>query len=818
MDTDRETRSIDSLEVRSGEKRSGDGELECPLPKKARNGQVLVGSVNKVAEMALVLAALAEMRAGRSPTAVERRMMMDARERLARVCECFAPKDVFPREAFGSIIDDLGLNELKEQKLGFRPPKMTISEKLLFTKQKMEKTEEFSVHSAVPSSQQSHLAMATEGRTPMNITRISSSDKPVHAQVSSGAIQPAKPVASPYQVSASEVRASVVSGGLPASLVGKDSPTSFLPRADKPHLRSDTRSNGPSYTSPVQASVPGGKMMAKPQDWSRQTGPDSRLLQQPFPKAHGNIKLEGNISFDGSRITYQSMSSKPVNTQVPSSSLPVMRQSVQMVQPPLLNNNHIEIGKLVHKLLQPKTGHPAWTPPSRDYMNKAITCDVCKITINDLDNVLVCDSCEKGYHLKCLQSHNQKVIPRGEWHCFQCLSLSNGKPLPPKYGRVTRNMSTHKAPSNSTDSHPSAEKKAEIFGVLKQKNVIANGTAGIQSSSADSINQENNQLTSTAEIPNVGEMRADDTVSSKDGTFDKCRIETYSIVTIRQPQLKPDLAPAATSLSNENSIKRKQITELNGKPQAEPSEKMDKMSSQSQTSSDSNNMDNNQLSSCDGIPLNESHDNNRVSDSGKCNGGGTFGKTLNHAIKLNPDRVAQVPNTVNTNAHTDLSDKSNSDGSLDITWIGNILEVVDDQNYYQSCCINGTVYRLHQYALFPSAKGKLMPSKIQAMWEDIKTGLKWVNVNLCYFPDELPETIGRPCSRESNEVFESNHGQNIMASLLRGPCEVLPPGRFNEENERRSRSGTGTTYRLQPIFLCKWFFDEKKGVFRDVLT
>lgn len=804
--TDKDTPSVDAPEVRSGgfsaasgEKRTADGELGCPLPiKKARSGQALVESVNKVAEMALVLAALAEMRAGKAPTAVERQMMLDARERLARVCECFAPKDVFPREAFGSIIDDLGLNELKDQKLGFRPPKMTISEKLLFTKQKMEKTQEFSVHSAVPSPQQPHLAMAAEGRTPMNITRISSSEKPVHAQVSSGAIQPTKSITSPYQGSASEVRVSVVSGGLPTNMVGKDSSISFLPRAEKPHLRSDTRSNGPSYTSsPVQASVPGGKMMAKHQDWSRQTGPDNRLLQQSLPKAHGTVKMEGSASFDGSRITFQSMSSKPVSTHGTSPSLPVTRQSVQMVQPPLLNNNHTEIGKLVHKLLQPKTGHPTWIPPSREYMNKAITCDVCKISMKDLDNVLVCDACEKGYHLKCLQSHNQKAIPRGEWHCFQCLSLSNGKPLPPKYGRVTRNMSTHKAPSNSTEIHPSALKKAEVLGVFNQKNVIANGTSGIQSQSADSINQGNNQLASTADIPNAGEMRAEGTVSSKYGTHDKSHIETYSIVTVRKP--KPD-SPVATSLSSENSIKTKQISELNGKPHVAPSEKME---------------DNNQLSSDDGIPLSESHDNSKQWDSGICNGGVTFDKILNHAIKLNPDGVTQVPNTANKNTQTDLSDKSSSDGSLDITWIGNILEVVDDQNYYHSCCINGIVYRLHQYALFPSAKGKLMPSKIQAMWEDIKTGLKWVNVNLCYFPDELPEAIGRPCSRESNEVFESNHGQNIMASLLRGHCEVLPPGRFNEENERRSLSGAD---RLQPIFLCKWFFDEKKGVFRDVLT
>ena len=39
------------------------------------------------------------------------------------------------------------------------------------------------------------------------------------------------------------------------------------------------------------------------------------------------------------------------------------------------------------------------------------------------------------------------------------------------------------------------------------------------------------------------------------------------------------------------------------------------------------------------------------------------------------------------------------------------------------------------------------------MWEDCKTGLKWVKVTNCYFPDDLPGNIGHPCISEVNEVF-----------------------------------------------------------------
>ncbi|CAI9303538.1 unnamed protein product [Lactuca saligna] len=102
---------------------------------------------------------------------------------------------------------------------------------------------------------------------------------------------------------------------------------------------------------------------------------------------------------------------------------------------------HKEISKFVEKILQAQiTEQQKWTPPSRDYMNKPLTCQTCKTTITKVDTTLVCDACEKGYHLKCLH-----YIPKSfssdkwqDWHCVKCLSITNGKrkALPPKYGPV----------------------------------------------------------------------------------------------------------------------------------------------------------------------------------------------------------------------------------------------------------------------------------------------------------------------------------------------------------------------------------------------
>lgn len=43
-------------------------------------------------------------------------------------------------------------------------------------------------------------------------------------------------------------------------------------------------------------------------------------------------------------------------------------------------------------------------------------------------------------------------------------------------------------------------------------------------------------------------------------------------------------------------------------------------------------------------------------------------------------------------------------------------------------------------------------SLLQAMWEDKNTATKWIMVNQCYFPGDLPKAVGRPCGLESSEV------------------------------------------------------------------
>lgn len=59
------------------------------------------------------------------------------------------------------------------------------------------------------------------------------------------------------------------------------------------------------------------------------------------------------------------------------------------------------------------------TPPSRRHLTCKQRCETCG-TDNDPSNILLCDSCEAGYHGYCLDPPI-KGVPEYDWHCPKCL-------------------------------------------------------------------------------------------------------------------------------------------------------------------------------------------------------------------------------------------------------------------------------------------------------------------------------------------------------------------------------------------------------------
>lgn len=56
------------------------------------------------------------------------------------------------------------------------------------------------------------------------------------------------------------------------------------------------------------------------------------------------------------------------------------------------------------------------------------------------------------------------------------------------------------------------------------------------------------------------------------------------------------------------------------------------------------------------------------------------------------------------------------------------------------------------------------------------------------------------------QLYESNNESTVAAGLIKGPCEVLPPTKFKEANEKRNDLGTEASKGSHPLFLCKYVF------------
>ncbi|PNY09655.1 PHD finger protein, partial [Trifolium pratense] len=441
--------------------------------------------LKRVAEIVLVLSTMATMRGGKKPSDAEVELMREARNKLAVLCQGIAPKDIVAGEAIGSVIQDLGLNvKVEDQRLGFRStPKMSIAERYSFAKTKMEESKKFSAPSTTYTSQplQTNTSGMVDNRVPTNAVRMFVPDKSNHTTISSTVSMVSIPphlsagssAALQYQSTSNEVRPPMVSGAIPNNHMGRNPSSVALPRVENPQFKVTGGMSGAPYVLQVQANSLANQSSVNAPTWSIQTQPVSlarNVSENKVPPAHNSVvKVEGTagatISRAGPQVT-TAQSVRPFITHMGPGNLSSMHQSLQggnMVQPPTIPS-HSDIAKVVQKLLLPKVpDHPTWTPPSRDYMSKTFTCQTCELTVNEVDTVLMCDACEKGFHLKCLQPAVIRGIHnRVDWHCMRCLSLSGGKPLPPKYGRVMRSSITSPSfPSNTAGIQSSSEKKAE---------------------------------------------------------------------------------------------------------------------------------------------------------------------------------------------------------------------------------------------------------------------------------------------------------------------------------------------------------------------
>ncbi|CAL9751510.1 unnamed protein product [Musa acuminata subsp. burmannicoides] len=510
-----------------------EGSAETPATRKRPRD---VGDLKRVAEIVMVLSAMGQMRGGREPVAAEKALVAEARERLVTMCEGLKPKELFSREAVRVVVEDLGLNRSKDPVLGFRPPKMSIAEKLLLTKKKMEESKETHMRSSVYSLQ--HLPVSfgakSESHGPLahDASRFMQVKSPM--ETSAGGFQISSPVAhAPVLTSAaSSFKQSHISD-VQAVVNPVKQPSGSLERgSSSAHVKLNAKPGGPSYLTQAQAENMHQKI---PTISSVQSTPAavSKFGQANKFLDHNSAKSEVTTGVNAVQSSHQVMRSheiKPSIIQPGPGGLHIVHQPPQglgLVHTPALFTNHNDIAKSVLTILQAKVSdHPIWTPPSTEHMNATINCQLCKNIIIDIDCLLICDACEKGNHLKCLQSYGNKGIPKAEWHCPRCLASSNGKPLPPKYGRVTRaSVSAPKTAAN-VSVHASSKKTESLDTRVNEQKAIANDNSGV-AQQAYSLNMEDNHCMSIPDsrrtggevqviMTIIGSKREDDTLKAID--------------------------------------------------------------------------------------------------------------------------------------------------------------------------------------------------------------------------------------------------------------------------------------------------------------
>jgi hypothetical protein len=79
-------------------------------------------------------------------------------------------------------------------------------------------------------------------------------------------------------------------------------------------------------------------------------------------------------------------------------------------------------------------------------------CELCDSASND-DQMLLCDGCDRGYHMYCLPVP-LTAVPEGDWFCHPC-AQSRGLVAPPVTATVESRATSAGAPHDSSDSNES---------------------------------------------------------------------------------------------------------------------------------------------------------------------------------------------------------------------------------------------------------------------------------------------------------------------------------------------------------------------------
>lgn len=428
-------------------------------------------------------------------------------------------------------------------------------------------------------------------------------------------------------------------------------------------------------------------------------------------------------------------SSVVMGYQDPKRELPIQRQSIF--------SNHKAIAKNVEQVLHRPANHSSWTVPSTEYMNTRLDCQICKVAIMNMESLLVCDACERGVHLKCLQHYGNQGLPKTEWYCPTCVAHCKGKPLPPKYGKVTRTIVAPKT-CMTGDAQPSqvaAENPTETGGSSCSSKILAgNGSV---------INQNTNKVGSpvcksgtlaldagskspsiSGAEPQKENVKYEETSSvEKEGNNPPCGViptETATLYNGDQSTRASTYGSGNLSGGSHMHIKRSsanpvnysnlQSTELSGLKHTDHSFIVSSIETCENTRTPYRHPSENEQLPSTRTSADEIHQTDGVANDG-------IGKPHKHKIMAD-DAISDHDNAhqVTSNGHIyskretvgDCKDRYVGCSTASIVdWVGDGLKSIDNKTYYNSCNIDGVIYSLHDHILIATEGNKSGPCKLQ---------------------------------------------------------------------------------------------------------
>lgn len=530
----------------------------------------------------------------------------------------------------------------------------------------------------------------------------------------------------------------------------------------------------------------------------------SKLLPQ---EVHSHFEDQVSASSSVSTLGQENMSSGVMQRQTDVSGGWTHKQLIRVIQEVIQTRSSAESSS--------SAAHP------KPFMSVPVPCELCKLVASDTGSVLICDSCEKVYHLRCLQPYLPKGIPKSDWYCPQCAVETRHQI--PKYGRVREGFSFPARPVGPAQGQPQTD--------LSQRTLVS-GNMVAESLSIDDakrqigrkpmmilgpISDHHEADKSSAVLAMDGSSRHYD-AQSAGGSF-TALLDSFtqgegqqqsSTLKIAQPLVQvPAQIPSHSQIQTgdrlayfNSQLGQQHSMHLQHLPQSQfPGLK---------------------ISGHEGKVAGK--DTVLHTELSSQQAGKTSAELLGPKISSfsEQSKAAQPPEQFAGNLKgLEQEDPYRFEKGTDhfgVEWVGDIAQRYDGKNFYTACSVGGFLYKLHDCALFRPETPGVPPyiARLQALWEDTATGSKWVRVNWCYYPTDIPIIAGRPLNIEANEVYESNHCDNNLVGSIQGPCLVLRPESYRKEMERRQEllKGGHPSEGLVRIFLSRWLYDAPRATFR----